>query len=476
MKQTLYKIAIAFLLLAMTSCGKDFIDITSPTAVPPDDYFETEADIKSAVTGVYGTIYASYYLLSEMPSDNTQSYGESEASIGTFDKLTWLATNTDLSSQWNNLYNTIAQCNNVLEKIEGISFAAAATKAQHIAEVKFIRGLMYFTLIKYFGDVPLVLKVLKTEEEGYSYSRSPVTEVYAQIEKDLKDAEIALPTTYTSTADRGRATNGAAKALLGKVFLHQSKYADAETKLKEVTAQSPTTYELLPTASYADVFSITNEYNKEIVFTVSYSRATSGVAEGSAFAYQFLPQPSGRTIVSNTTPVSFNIGTPDLFDAFEAGDIRKNMIVLFTTGDRYYYTRKFTDNPPAVNEGENNWIVIRYADVLLMLAEAQNEQGKTSEALTTLQPVRMRAGLPTNLSLNQSDARTLIKNERRVELCYEGHRWQDLVRWNDYVAVMTAFKTKYNVPSISITPERKLYPIPFRERSLNANLSQNPGY
>lgn len=472
-----YRTAITFALLIVTSCSEDFIDLTPPTALPPDDYYQTEAEIKSAVTGIYGTlrtIYASYHLLNELPSDNTHSYNESEAATGAFDKMTWLATTSDLSNQWNIHYNTIAQCNNVLEKITGVTFVTDATKNQYIAESKFIRALMYFNLVRYFGDVPLVLKVLKTEEEGYAYTRNPMAEVYAQIESDLTAAETVLPATYPAT-ERGRATNAAVSALFGKVLLYQKKYPEAEVKLKAVKTQSPTNYDLV--SNYADIFSTANEFNKEIIFTISYSRVTSGVAEGSAFAYQFLPQPSGRAIVTFVNPTSFNIGTLDLYNAFETGDTRKNMIGVFTSGGTsYYYTRKFTDNPPAVNEGENNWIVIRYSDVLLMLAEALNEQGKTAEALTTLQPIRTRAGLATNLALNQGATQALIKAERRVELCYEGHRWSDLVRWGDYVAVMSAFKTKYNVAAISIVTERKLYPIPARERSLNPNLTQNLGY
>jgi starch-binding outer membrane protein, SusD/RagB family len=471
-----------FTVFAVFSCRDSFIDLTPPTALPPEKYYKTEADLKSAVSGIYGllrNVYANYHLLNELPSDNTHSYGESEAGTGAFDKLNWLPTTGDLSGQWNVHYNTIAQCNNVIEKIDGVTFAREATKAQYIAEAKFARALMYFNLVRYFGDVPLVLKVLRTEEEGYTYLRTPVAAVYTQIEKDLQDAESVLPALYTDATDRGRASNGAAKALLGKVYLQQNKYALAEAKLKEVRVQSPANYDLLPGSNYADVFSINNEYNKEIIFTVSYSRATSGVGEGSGFAYLFLPQPSGRTIVTNIAPSSINIGTSDLFDAFEPGDIRRNMITLFTQTFPYYYTRKFLDNPPAVNEGENNWIVIRYADVLLMLAESLNEQGKTTEALTTLQLVRTRAGLTTNLALNQTDTRRLIKNERRVELCYEGHRWQDLIRWNDYETVMRAYKLKYSIngaASINITPERRLFPIPLRERVLNQNLTQNPGY
>lgn len=480
MKLKEYKMALLSLVFLLCSCQKDFVDLTPPSILPVQNFYKTELDIKTAVTGTYGllrTNYGAYYLLNEMPSDNAQTYAESEAGIGVFDKLTWQASSAELANLWIDHYNTIAQCNTVIEKADGVTFANSATKDQYIAEVKFIRALMYFNLVRYFGNVPLVLKVLTTEAEAYSYKRSPVAEVYTQIEKDLKDAETVLPVVYslsgTSNPDLGRATKGAAKALLGKVYLQQKKYGDAEIKLKEVVAMSPSTYDLL--TNYADIFSTTNEFNKEIVFTIQYSRVVPGAAEGSNFAVDFLPQTMPNPPIKGGTASSYNIGTVDLYNTFEPGDLRKDLIGVYNNGaTNYYYTKKFQDrDAPSRAEGENNWIVIRYADVLLMLAEALNEQNKPNLALLEVQKVRSRANLTTNLLLNQTDTKALIKKERRVELCYEGHRWPDLIRWDDYVTVMTNFKAAYNVASMNIDASKKLFPIPSREIALNPNLGQN---
>lgn len=480
MKLKIYVLALWSLALLLSSCQKDFVDLTPPAILPVQNFYKTELDIKTAVTGTYGLLrinYGAYYLFNEMPSDNAQTYVESEAGIGIFDKLTWQASTAEFASTWIDHYNTIAQCNTVLEKIGSVTFGNNAIKDQYIAEVKFIRALMYFNLVRYFGNVPLVLKVVTTEAEAYSYKRTPVVEVFAQIEKDLKDAEVVLPVVYPLSGalnpDLGRATKGAAKAFLGKVYLQQKKYNDAEIKLKEVVAMSPGTYDLLN--NYADVFSTANEFNKEVVFTVQFSRLVPGAGEGSTFPVDFLPQTMPNPPIKGGTASSYNIGTSDLYNTFEAGDIRKDLIGVYNNGAvNYYYTKKFQDREaPSRAEGENNWIVIRYADVLLMLAEALNEQNQPGLALLEVQKVRTRANLITNLLLDQTATRALIKKERRVELCYEGHRWPDLIRWDDYVTVMTNFKTTYNVSSMNIDASKKLFPIPSREIALNPNLGGN---
>lgn len=475
----IYTLLLSVVVLA--SC-KNFIDLTSQTLLPSEKFYKTETDISLAVIGVYSllrTNYNVYFYMNEMPSDNVETHTESEAGLGVWDKLTWNPQTTAFENIWINYYNTISQCNTVLSTIDGVTFTNATVKAQYISEMKFIRALMYFELVRSFGEVPLVLELLTSDKKPSSYLRKPVDEIYTQIEKDLTEAMDGLPAVYTEEADKGRVTSVAVKALLGKVYLYWNQKIDqAVLKLAEVVADP--NYGLMQDPK--DVFSITDEYNKEIIFTVQYSRKLAGVGEGSNFALNFLPELSGLTTLVNW---SQNMGTLDLYRIFKNADKRKNLIgvhirknaVDSTSADFYYYTKKFLDNPPTNTDGENNWIVIRYADVLLLYAEALYKQGKTQEALKEVNKVRLRAGLsewPSTLSAEQTLA--AIKLERRLELCYEGHRWPDLVRWGDYLTVMNAFKANYKVSAMLPDEHDKLFPIPNRERVINPDLTQNTGY
>jgi len=475
---------LLFSLLGLASCS-NFIDLTSPTLLPSENFYKTESDMKLAVIGVYGllrTNYNVYFYMNEMPSDNAETHTESEAGLGVWDKLSWNAFTTDFENIWINYYNTISQCNTVLSKINGVAFTKADTKAQYISEMKFIRALMYFELVRSFGEVPLALDLLTTDKEAFSHLRKPTEEIYKQIEQDLKEAEGGVPAVYPAVADKGRVTSGAVKALLGKVYLYQKKkekYEQAASKLAEV-AMDTINYGLMKNP--ADVFSITDEYNMEVIFTVQYSRILAGVGEGSSFALNFLPELSGLTTLVNW---SQNIGTLDLYRIFKNGDKRKDLIGVHVRGNAvdsasaafYYYTKKFLDNPPTQTDGENNWIVIRYADVLLLYAEALNELGRTTDALKEVNKVRTRAGVPKlALTLSPTQTSEAIKLERRLELCFEGHRWPDLVRWGDYLKVMTAFKTNFKVSAMMPDEHDKLFPIPNRERVINPALTQNKGY
>lgn len=323
-----------------------------------------------------------------------------------------------------------------------------------------------------FGDVPLVLTEITSEQQAYSYNRTPVAEVYAQIEKDLNDAAAVLPASYTGQ-DVGGVTSTAAKSLLGKAYMFENKFALAESKLAEIVPLAGTPL------SYDQIFGLGKDNNREIIFAVQY--LGGGFGEGNTFASQFVPTLSGSTIIGVSGGIN-NIGTPDLYNAFEPGDARLNVAIGIFTVNRfvYYYAKKFIyPTVAAGNEGENDWPVLRFADVILLYAEALNENGKTNEALTQLNLIRTRSNLPPKTNLAQSDARTAIRNERRVELCFEGERWLDLIRWNTFVDVMQAFKTKYGAVNGTIgnvITTLRLYPIPQRERVLNPNLTQNPGY
>ncbi|WP_338869178.1 RagB/SusD family nutrient uptake outer membrane protein [Spirosoma sp. SC4-14] len=468
----------AVLLVTASGCSENYLNLSPPTTIPVAEYFKTQSDINAALNGAYGGLrgyYGTFYVMAEVPTDNTESNSRADSFIGDFDRYSWVVNNGTISDRWSSSYDIISRCNILIEKSEAVTMDAAL-KARYQAEAKFLRALMYFNLVRFFGDVPIVLTEIKTEAEAYTYNREPVTKVYAQIEKDLLEAATVLPVSYTGT-DVGRATKGAAQALLGSMYLTSKQFDKAVTKLNEVI--SANTYKLLPV--YEDVFRANNGNNAEIVFSVQYTR--TGNKEGSNFSIDFAPTGAGSDIVTGGNPASLNQGTLDLFNAFEPGDLRKNVsIQQFTGGNMPYYTRKFLDQPPTANESDNDWPVIRYSDVLLMYAEALNETGNTTDALTPLNQVRSRAGLPAKTDLSQADFRLAVEQERRVELCFEGHRWFDLIRTGRLVPVITAYIAKYRtsggyqVGNYQFNANKALYPIPFRETSLNPNLTQNPGY
>lgn len=470
-------VLIASTLLA-GGCGEEFVELSSPTAVRQDQYFTSADDIRAALNGSYGGLrsyYDNFYIMAEVPSDNVEANLATDISVGDFDRFSWQPTNGTVNNRWSASYTIISNSNILLEKIEPVAMDEAL-KERYKAEAKFLRALMYFNLVRFFGDVPLVLTEIKSEPEAYSYNREPVSNVYAQIEKDLQEAATVLPVRYTGS-DAGMATSGAAKSLLGKAYLTNKQYSQAATILKEVIDAN--VYQLLPV--YADVFRANNGNNAEIIFSVQYTR--SGSKEGSNFAISFAPQGSNNEIVTGGSPGGLNQGTLDLFNAFEGGDLRKDVsIQRYTGGSRPYYTRKFIDQPPTTFEGDNDWPVLRYSDVLLLYAEALNAVEQTTEAEKYLNQVRKRAGLAPKTGLPQSDFQLAIEQERRLELCFEGHRWFDLVRTGRMTEVMNAYITRYRttggylVGNYQLTPNKVLYPVPFRELSLNTNLGQNPGY
>ncbi|WP_210522184.1 RagB/SusD family nutrient uptake outer membrane protein [Hymenobacter terricola] len=470
---------LAGLVLAGSGCNK-FVDLTPSDNIVVNNFYKSESDIKLALTGTYSNlrgIYNDYYQFSELPSDNARTFGESESTRGIFDKLTWLPSTPAISGAWNDAYRTIAYSNVIIARIDPIPFALPATKTQYIGEAKFLRALMYFNLVRYFGDVPLRLTEITAEADAYSQGRTPVAAVYAQIEKDLLEAEAALPATYPAAADIGRATKGAAQALLGKVYLQEKKWADAEAKLAQLVL-SPNPYQILPDLN--NVFGLGHDNNAEIIFAAQY--AASGFSEGNRFVHEMAPSPSGLTITSvpgNSTCV----GTLDLYNAFEAGDARKTAYVgVYGAGDSYYWAKKLIYRVTQINEGDNDWPILRYADVLLMYAEALNNNGKTALAIPQINRIRTRAGLAAKpLTLTGPDTQLAIEQERRVELCFEGHRWFDLIRWGKDVSTMQAFKAAYSTldpanNNLTPRPEARLLPLPSREIALNPKLTQNPGY
>ncbi len=483
------KYMICLLVLSSIGCKESFIQRDPIVNGSTGSFYKTASDLTLAVNAAYGGLqtggmYNSEFLYGDLTTDISIAPGSS--CVGgscDFDRFqmrpTGTAASATINNRWNDAYRGISRCNTILEKIVDVP-ADATLKARLTGETKFLRAIYYFTLVRTFGDVPLVLKTLPTVEEGYIYGREKSTEIYAQIVKDLTEAGAALPVSYTGS-DVGRATKGAALGMLGKVYLTQQKYAEAATVLKTVIDAN--TYSLLPT--YADVFRADNGNNAEIVFAVQYVRG--GIGEGSPFATQFTPESSAGFVLA-VSGNGNNQPTADMLTSFETGDLRRAVSVAdsWTNGraqvQNFPYTRKFLDpSMTATNDASNDWIVLRYADVLLMYSEALNETGKTVDALTYLNLVRKRAGLAAKTNLTQPDFRLAVEQERKVELCFEGHRWWDLVRTGRAQTVLNAYFIKSNsrigTDFIAVKDFMTVFPVPQPQIDANpTKITQNQGY
>lgn len=470
---------VGLLTLSLTACKEQFLNLAPVSSVSTASFYKTQSDILTGLNGAYGALqfngqYGQYYVLAEVPSDDTYPVlSGTVTDQDEFDKFYIRTTNPYTLAAWSDGYRGIHRCNAVIERIAGITMDETLRK-RVVGEAKFLRALMYFNLVRSFGDVPLVLTEITDPLQGYAYGRAPVADVYTQIIKDLTDAETVLSVSYTGT-NIGRATSGAAKSLLGKVYLTQKRYADATAKLKEVIDQG--TYTLLP--NYADLFKAANKNNKESIFEVQYKKGNIG--EGSPFANAYAPINSGNSVILFGGNGN-NIPTTDLEKSYEAGDPRKavSMASSYTNASGVkvdvYYVRKYLDPPVVSGDADDNWYVLRYADVLLMYAEALNETGKAAEALPYLNQVRKRVGLADKPALVQADMRLAIEQERRVELAFEGQRWFDLVRTGRALAVLQAKATAFGIKT-ALTANNLLFPIPQSQIDINPDkIKQNPGY
>ncbi|MBD2751268.1 RagB/SusD family nutrient uptake outer membrane protein [Spirosoma validum] len=488
MKYTSFVFVLAFLLT--TSCRKEFIELTPVSTVSVDVLYKTDKDFQDAVVGVYSGFripYQNFWQFGDLRGDDTKhDLANGLESIRVDNFLTDYNDNILLTS-WRGYYSAITNANAILAKIADANPAVVTNKDRHIGETKFLRALAYFNLVRIFGDVPMVTTPITTEQ-AYQTGREKVDKIYDElIIKDLLDAEAKLPVKYTG-ADVGRATRGAAKALLGKVYLTRKDFVKAEEKLKDVTTLG---YVLLK--NYNDLWDYTkDEHHSEYIFDIEY--LAGGLGIGSTFTNTFTLefQSGGSALVNElsriygilpgATAASGGNPTAAMFAAFDPKDLRKDVsvatgvigadgkfVALSTTGVTSF-SKKYMAPLKANNDSPANWKVIRYADVLLMLAEAMNENGKTTEALTYLNMVRQRAGVAAYAGLTKDDFREKVYLERRLELYLEGHRWFDLVRTGRALTVMAPFGMK---------PYMTVFPIPLTELEIIRNpavFAQNPGY
>jgi hypothetical protein len=475
------------LCIVLASCS-DMLDLKPKTELAADSYFQTAEQFGAALNGAYATLqegdmYGNWYVFSEIPSDNTRNQlSGSVTDQDEFDKFYIRTTNPYIASFWNMSYKGISRVNTVLGRIDNVSIDPALSD-RYKRECKFLRALMYFNLVRVYGDVPLVLKEISISE-SYDLVREPADAVYRQIVDDLKEAE-ALPASYSADGDIGRATSGAAKALLGKVYLTLNSYQEAETKLAEVVNTSA--YALLENTpgslnrdGYAAVFNPNNHNSRETVFEVQFKKG--GFGEGSPFPNNFAPENSGTNVVALGSTGGNNIPETDVYEAYEEGDLRRD----FSMSLGYYdaradntwvdsrYVNKYLDIPYQSGDSNNNFPVIRYADVMLMYAEALNLNGKTAQACDYLNRVRRRGFGYQTTETSPVDIRTsdrgefllAVEHERRVELAFEGHRWFDLVRTGRALEVLTSKGFKLNASNL-------VCPVPQKQIDVNPKLVQN---
>ncbi|MEY8485945.1 RagB/SusD family nutrient uptake outer membrane protein [uncultured Parabacteroides sp.] len=479
-------IAIALLGFSFSSCS-DFLEQNPQTDLSENDFYKTADDILSAVNGAYSSlqendIYGNWYVFGEIPSDNTRNQlSGSVTTQNEFDQFYIDTQNSMIANFWKAAYKVINRTNTVLGRIDGIDINADLANRYKL-ECKFIRALMYFNLVRVYGDVPLVLKEISISE-SYDILREPKENVYNQIIADLKEAQ-GLPVSYP-TAEDGRATQGAAKALLADVYMTLHKYAEAETILAEIINSGR--YSLLENTpgslnidGYKNVFSPVNHNSKEGIFEIQFLKG--GYGEGSNYANNFAPENSGTNVVAVGGTGGNNIPEMDIYNAYEEGDLRRD----FSMSLGYYdnrknnewvesrYVCKYMDVPYQNNDASNNYPVIRYADVILMYAEALNQNGKTAEACKYLNMTRRRGFGYQTTETSPVDLQTtdkaqfslMVEQERRVELAFENHRWFDLIRTGRAVEVMRS-------KGFSLNETNLICPIPQKQIDVNPKLTQN---
>ena len=439
-----------------SACQDDFLTIVPETSLSSAIFFTSEADFQQAVNGAYvplrDIVNEEAWLLGEMHSDNTYYarnilFGatEQQEDIADFSIPSdgGVTTNVHVRNQYQLDYQIIARTNQVLAEIDNVEFDEVS-KQNLRGQARLLRAYAYFELVRYFGSVPLHLTPV-VEREDAALPLSPAEDIYAQIIEDATAAAELLPP--KSEQEPGRVTSGTANTLLGDVYVVLGRWAEAEAALREVVSSDE--YALMP--DYADAFSTNtaNKNNVESVFEVQFKEGADGL--NGDFLYRFMPRPMAPeelvtiTGTSNPQPLNGegnNIPTPDIITAYEEGDLRQAASIDYITiegsfwADKTYpYIKKFAETHSLHNNHGMNWPIYRYAEVLLLLAEALVEQGNDGEAAIYLNQVRTRAGLGEAVG----DLRTAIYRERRVELAFENKRWFDLVRTGRAVEVITAY-------------------------------------
>lgn len=517
MKNQYKIIASIFLLIVLFGCSSDLLDKTPKDRLSPSTFYQDETQCTMALMGVYNAIQPNatptHFYQYEFMSDNgyCQAAWQGSNEIGSW------STNSNSwapGAKWSMDYAIIVRANEFMQNLT-TAVVPDAVKAQMVAEAKFLRGYAYSDLITYFGDVPLITKA-QTLSEAF-VKRTPKSEVLTQIITDFTEAASALPVSYSKA---GRATKGAALAYKAKILLYNEKWTEAAQAAKDVMDLK--LYDFYP--SYSDLFTEAHENNSEVIFDIQYITTTQsqpwpaepfvlGTWQTSNITADMINSyymTNGKPITDGTS--GYNDQNPYLNrDPRLAATVvlpgSKYGAATFIPASYDEYPcgakpRKYAEYGIAdVNNSSLNTILMRYADICLMRAEALVESGSTTqEVYDLIDKVRARVGMPTvesaeGTGLSQTQLRQIIRHERRVEFCMEGTRYADMLRWKDASLVHDVYgydKSKLSDPTnpakwvfsqIKIdtrtfnATKAWLWPVPQGDINVNKNLlPQNPGY
>ncbi|GEP51145.1 membrane protein [Flavobacterium noncentrifugens] len=444
------KYTVLALLLAgfASSCGKDDLELVPISSISEEQFFNNDSDILGAVIAIYDGLQAvplREFTLTEMRSDNAKSnLGEGEfKQLETFEVQ---PTNSVVNDYWSANYNVIYRANVVLKNIDVM--ADQAKKLNYIGEAKFARALSHFNLVRAFGDIPVIDKVIGIGDKSY-FAKSPAAAAYALIESDLKEAIENLPLKSATTF--GRASKQAAQGILAKVYMTQHRYSDALPLLTALVGD--TGYSL--SANYRDVFYV--EKNNEILFAIPYTADSS--TESEDFSYNM-------TVAGGLNYVTPNFAT---FMNADPLDTRRLTNINQTTPAQ---NGKWVNTAAAPRLSGNDWIVLRLADIYLMYTEAVMGTANSTtdaQAIFYYDKVRNRAFVAPVTSTEIT--KTQLLNQRRAELAYENQRLYDLIRFGQAETVLSAYSVTFQAP------KDLLLPIPQTQINVSSGiLVQNPLY
>lgn len=506
--------AIVLTTMSMTSCKK-FLDLQPTSTVTSENAYLTGDNIEKALNGAYNSFIgngtrpgsnANYYqwemvLQTDIRSDNAHAAGGGEIDFAQIDYNMITNTNNMVRRDWEELYGAISKCNIVIDhvvKVNDPTFSEERRK-QIVGEASFLRAFHYYQLVKLYGGVPLEKHSNSTDPDVIRIKRSTIQEVYDFIDSDLQVALNNLPDGYgQASIDKVRATKGAANALLTKIWAQRPDRDYAKVlQYADALIEGKGGYQLLE--NYADLFDGSHHYNSESIMEIPYVAGTPNLScWGGAF---FFPDLDDKGLINENEWRRYGTPSKDLVDAYDqTGDTeRKNANIWFFSvpwADEYWNpcADKNTKIPFNVKQKHANsfqsgdhFYLLRLADIILLKAEALNALGNTAEAIHTVNLIRKRAKLPNIATTSSDQLKSILLNERRLELAFEGQRWDDLNRYGVTVKTMNGLNemkftcndgtiSKPNPVTYNFNQNSILLPIPLLEMQANPSLTQNPGY